>query len=92
MRRFRIGSLAELHARSIKEPSWFWAAVVEDLGIDFFRSWAQVADLSGSPAALPKTRSAKVLRRVVQAVAGRRDPGDLSSHEDPASVDAIRAA
>jgi len=49
MRRFRIGSLAELHARSVKEPSWFWAAVVEDLGIDFFRSWAQVADLSGGP-------------------------------------------
>ena len=42
--------------------------------------------------ALPKTRSAKVPRRVIQAVACRHDPGDLSSLEDPATLDAIRAA
>jgi acetyl-CoA synthetase len=42
--------------------------------------------------ALPKTRSAKVLRRAVQAVATHRDPGDLSSLEDPATLDALRAA
>jgi acetyl-CoA synthetase len=42
--------------------------------------------------ALPKTRSAKVMRRVIQAVACRDDPGDLSSLEDPTALEAIRAA
>ena len=42
--------------------------------------------------ALPKTRSAKVVRRVVRAVAAGDDPGDLSSLEDPAALDAIREA
>ncbi len=43
-------------------------------------------------AALPKTRSAKVVRRAVRAVAAGTDPGDLSSLEDPAALDAIREA
>jgi acetyl-CoA synthetase len=43
-------------------------------------------------AALPKTRSAKVLRRAIRATALGVDPGDLSSLEDPASIDAIRSA
>jgi acetyl-CoA synthetase len=43
-------------------------------------------------AALPKTRSAKVVRRVVRAAALGVDPGDLSSLEDPAAVDSIREA
>ena len=42
--------------------------------------------------ALPKTRSAKVVRRVVRAVATDTDPGDLSSLEDPGALDAIREA
>lgn len=42
--------------------------------------------------ALPKTRSAKVVRRVVRAAATGADPGDLSSLEDPAALDAIREA
>jgi acetyl-CoA synthetase len=43
-------------------------------------------------ASLPKTRSAKVLRRAIRATALGADPGDLSSLEDPASIDAIREA
>jgi acetyl-CoA synthetase len=43
-------------------------------------------------AALPKTRSAKVLRRAIRATALGTDPGDLSSLEDPAAVDAVRDA
>ena len=42
--------------------------------------------------ALPKTRSAKVVRRAIRAVATDRDAGDLSSLEDPAALDAVRAA
>ncbi|HEV7888460.1 MAG TPA: AMP-binding protein, partial [Acidimicrobiales bacterium] len=42
--------------------------------------------------ALPKTRNAKVLRRAVRAVVTGRDPGDLSSLEDPSTVEAVRSA
>jgi acetyl-CoA synthetase len=42
--------------------------------------------------ALPKTRSAKIVRRAVRAVAAGADPGDLSSIEDPTALDAIREA
>jgi acetyl-CoA synthetase len=40
---------------------------------------------------LPKTRSAKIVRRAIRAAALGDDPGDLSSIENPASLDAIRA-
>ncbi len=33
--------------------------------------------------ALPKTRSGKLLRRSIQALAEGRDPGDLTTLEDP---------
>jgi propionyl-CoA synthetase len=36
--------------------------------------------------ALPKTRSGKLLRRALQAVAEGRDPGDLSTMEDPSAL------
>ena len=42
--------------------------------------------------ALPKTRSAKILRRAVRAVAVGEDPGDMSSAENPQSLDQIRSA
>ena len=42
--------------------------------------------------ALPKTRSAKILRRAVRAVAIGEDPGDMSSAENPQALEQIRAA
>lgn len=39
---------------------------------------------------LPKTRSGKLLRRTLQAVAEGRDPGDISTIDDPSSLAAIR--
>src|SRR5690349_22702363 len=42
--------------------------------------------------ALPKTRPAKIVRRAVKAKALGADPGDLSSLENPESLDAIAAA
>jgi acetyl-CoA synthetase len=42
--------------------------------------------------ALPKTRSAKIVRRAVRASALGTDPGDLSTLENPESLEAIRAA
>jgi len=40
--------------------------------------------------ALPKTRSGKLLRRSLQALAERRDPGDLSTLDDPGALEEIR--
>jgi len=39
---------------------------------------------------LPKTRSGKLLRRSIQALAEGRDPGDLTTIEDPAALQGIR--
>jgi len=39
---------------------------------------------------LPKTRSGKLLRRAMQAVCEGRDPGDLSTMDDPAVLQQIR--
>ena len=40
--------------------------------------------------ALPKTRSGKLLRRAIQAVCESRDPGDLTTIEDPSSLQRIK--
>ncbi len=41
-------------------------------------------------ASLPKTRSGKLLRRAIQAVCEGRDPGDLTTIDDPATLAQIR--
>src|SRR6266404_3781208 len=43
-------------------------------------------------AALPKTRSAKIVRRAVRAQALGKDPGDLSTLENPESLEEITRA
>ena len=43
-------------------------------------------------AMLPKTRSGKIMRRVLKAVALDLDPGDISTIEDEGSVDEARRA
>jgi len=40
--------------------------------------------------ALPKTRSGKLLRRAIQAICERRDPGDLTTIEDPSTLQSIK--
>ena len=47
---------------------------------------ARVRFVSG----LPKTRSGKLLRRAIQAVCELRDPGDLTTIEDPSALQQIR--
>jgi propionyl-CoA synthetase len=39
---------------------------------------------------LPKTRSGKLLRRAIQAVAEGREPGDLTTIEDPTALEQIK--
>ncbi len=40
---------------------------------------------------LPKTRSGKVLRRSIQALCEGRDPGDLTTIEDPSALEQMKA-
>ncbi len=60
------------------------AAVVQALGK------ALKPDVVLAVPALPKTRSGKVMRRVVRAAYLGIDPGDISALDDPAAVAAIR--
>jgi propionyl-CoA synthetase len=41
---------------------------------------------------LPKTRSGKMLRRSIQALAEGRDPGDLTTIDDPSTLEQIKTA
>ena len=41
---------------------------------------------------LPKTCSGKLLRRSIQALAEGRDPGDLTTIEDPAALEQLQMA
>ena len=61
------------------------ALVAEDLGKAFAPD--RIVFVSG----LPKTRSAKIVRRAVRATALGRDPGDMSSVENPEVLDEIAA-
>jgi len=84
------------------EVIWsFWVSrpgVQEDLSADLADLVAQELGRPFTPArvvrvdVLPKTRSAKILRRVLRAAAVGSDPGDLSSAENPDAVQAIQAA
>ena len=40
---------------------------------------------------LPKTRSGKMLRRAIQAVCEQRDPGDLTTMDDPVALQQLKA-
>ena len=50
MERHGIETLSALHQRSIADPHWFWPAVLDDLGIEFYRPYSTVLDVSrGAP-------------------------------------------
>ena len=61
------------------------AQVVRELGK------ALKPDLVAVLPALPKTRSGKVMRRVIRAAWLGLDPGDVSALDDPTAIEAIRA-
>jgi propionyl-CoA synthetase len=79
------GSVSELSAR-LKLEGEVMAVVDKQLGAVARPSRVLFVN------ALPKTRSGKVLRRSIQAVAEGRDPGDLTTIEDPAALEQIRLA
>jgi acetyl-CoA synthetase len=49
MRKLGIEDYWELVRRSQEDIEWFWAAAIEDLGIDFFRPYEQILDLDKGP-------------------------------------------
>jgi len=49
MRRFGFDDYRELQRRSAEDPDWFWPAAIEDMGLEFSRSWDRVVDLSRGP-------------------------------------------
>ncbi|MBH0118744.1 AMP-binding protein [Rhodococcus sp. CX] len=84
------------------ETVWaFWVPRADADGVDISGELvSSVAAELGKPFApsavhrvsrLPKTRSAKILRRAVRAAALGTDPGDLSGAENPEAVEEIRA-
>jgi acetyl-CoA synthetase len=83
------------------EAVWvFWVARVDETRDVSDELRERVARELGKPFApsvvlrvpgLPKTRSAKILRRAIRAAALGTDPGDLSGAENPEVLDEIRA-
>ena len=45
-----IPSYEGLLARSVAEPEWFWPAVLDAIGIEFYEPYQQIVDLSQGPA------------------------------------------
>jgi acetyl-CoA synthetase len=83
------------------EVAWVFCALVpgregsEELAADVKATAAGVLGKAFQPerilfvSALPKTRSAKIVRRAVRAKALGADPGDISSLENPESLEEI---
>jgi acetyl-CoA synthetase len=83
------------------EAAWIFACLLPGASVTEDEVAAHVAGVLGKAFkpervffvdALPKTRSAKIVRRAVRATALGKDPGDLSSLENPESLEAIEAA
>jgi acetyl-CoA synthetase len=49
MRGHGIEDYRELVRRSQEAPEWFWPAAIEDMGLEFWRPWEQVLDVSRGP-------------------------------------------
>jgi acetyl-CoA synthetase len=82
------------------EVAWIFCVAKPDTEQDGERVAEAVADELGKAfkperivwvTALPKTRSAKIVRRAVRAKAIGEDPGDLSSVENPESLEEIES-
>ncbi len=46
MDRYGIATLDELMRRSTEDIAWFWDAVLDDLGIQFYKPYSKIVDLS----------------------------------------------
>ena len=50
MDRYALADYDALLRRSIDDPNWFWPAVLDDLGIEFYQPYTRVLDASRGPA------------------------------------------
>jgi acetyl-CoA synthetase len=50
MRRHDIPTLDSLQRRSIDDPEWFWRAVLDEIGVEFYEPFERVLDVSRGPA------------------------------------------
>jgi acetyl-CoA synthetase len=50
MRRHQLPTLAALLERSTTDPEWFWRAVFDDLGVEFYEPFTRALDVSKGPA------------------------------------------
>ena len=82
----RDGSLVAGPERTAQRAVEIMATVDRQLGP--IARPARVLFVSG----LPKTRSGKVLRRAIQSICEGRDPGELTTIEDPSVLDQLREA
>jgi acetyl-CoA synthetase len=99
-----VAEVAAIGVPDDKKGEVVWAVWVavdgvdEDVSADLRRIVAEELGKPFAPARvcrvaqLPKTRSAKILRRAVRAAALGTDAGDLSGAENPEAVEEIRAA
>lgn len=46
MKRWGFQSLSKLHRASVDDPSWFWRAALNDLGVTFTTAWTDYCDTS----------------------------------------------
>ena len=93
-----IGALAA--AIGMPQDALRAALVAEEFNLDLTLEIMKVVDSQLGAVArparvrfvtlLPKTRSGKVLRRAIQAVCEGRDPGDLTTMDDPAALQQIK--
>ena len=83
------------------ETAWIFCALTPGAEADEEGVRTAVAAALGKPfapervifvSALPKTRSAKIVRRAVRATALGQEPGDLSTVENPETLEEIRDA
>jgi hypothetical protein len=70
-----------LQRQGIEDPDGLWAGAAAEL--PWFRRWDRVLDRDPPSfvSVLPKTRSGKIMRRVLRAVATGTEPGDISTIE-----------
>jgi acetyl-CoA synthetase len=82
------------------EELWCFVVPTPGHAVDQARLADAVAGRVGKPfrpsrivvvASLPRTRTGKIMRRVIKAIALDRDPGDLSSLEDETAIENVRA-
>ena len=50
MDRHGVATYDQLLRRSVDDPDWFWPAVLNEIGVEFYEPYSQIVDLSRGPA------------------------------------------